>query len=217
MRRWLMVLGLWTLGMGSLVQATDLDCPNPNRFGFGKVVMVDKVVTCKRLEWREERIPREVQKVECRLEVRPVKRVFMVPRVFDEVRPVVDIVRTPKVEIRDVCRCRNVPVIMFDHATGCCFLSTRKEYYNEKVRCREIDTQVVTREVPVKVTRIVPEERIVNEKVMVKVCRPEIVTEVRRVPVFVPYQTTVRVPVCLPSDVPVAPPAGYPGTPGAPY
>jgi hypothetical protein len=64
-----------------------------------------------------------------------------------------------------------------------------------------------------------PRVRIVNEKVMVP--RTEMVCEVRRFPVYVPYQKVMRVPVCMPSPVPVpppgyAPPTAYPPPPANP-
>ena len=64
MKRGLLVLGLLTLGVGPWSRAAEAPIapygvPN-GRFSYGKIEWVDKCITCKRLEWREERLERPV-------------------------------------------------------------------------------------------------------------------------------------------------------------
>jgi hypothetical protein len=207
MRRGLFVLGLMTLGVGPLARCS-ADGVAPPRYTYGKVIMVDKTITTQQLEWRDEQVPRQVMK--CTVEMRPIKHVVMVPTIVDTTRCVTDVVVTPREVCRDVKKCRLIPVLMYDNLTGKCFTGMRPEYDVVQVRTIVNDTKVVTRQVPDKVCKMVPQERVLEEPVLVP--RPETVLQTRRVPVFVPVPQTIRVPQCVPSPVPVPP-----GAPPAPF
>lgn len=228
MKNWFLAMSAAVLGLAPLCGAdTDspvsktgiptnaavpgVGSPNPNlanpgfpnqRFTYGKIVMVDKVITVPMMQWRDETF----EVIKKAYDIRPAKTFVMVPKYYDDVKIVTDIIKTPRVEIRDVPCCRMIPILIHDNCTGCCFIGNKPEPYIKKVPIQFEDTKLISRQVPVKVCRMTPQEVYYEQKV----CRPVVETHVRRVPIYVPVQKTVRVPQCMPSDVPVP---AFPGLP----
>ncbi len=162
---------------------------------------VDKVVTCYKPVWKEEQVECLVNKVVCKEVVEKVKCMVLVPRWLEEKRVCTFLVSEPVEVVHEVVRCRLVPIKVDD---PCCVTTCKMETYVEKVKCVVPQCKAVQKEVVCKVCRLEAHEQIVDRKRLVMECVPTKVLQVRRYCVMVPYQTTVRVPVCVPVGV-VAP------------
>jgi hypothetical protein len=259
----------------------DYCCPPPCNV---KVTYVDKVVTCYKPVWKEEKVKCVVNKVVCREEIETRKCTVMVPKWVEEKRTCTYLVQVPKTVEREVlsvvCReefetrkctvmvpkwtdekrtctyliqvpktvereilvCRMVPVQMVDECTGCTYTCCKPETVKQKVKCTVYECKEAKKDIVVKVChheaqereykvrRIVPETvkqkvkctvyecKEAKKDIVVRVCHheeqireykvkriiPECVQEtvdtVRRYCVMQPYQTTVKVAVCVPCD-----------------
>jgi hypothetical protein len=162
------------------------------------VSYVDKVVTCHKPEWREEKAKVKVNKVYCRVEEVPVKCTVMVPKWTDEQRTCKYLVPVPRVVERDVVRCRYVPHSCTDPCTGCTYTCYRPETWTEKVKCTVYDCKEETKQIVVKVCHYEPKVYETKQRRYIPECREEVVDVVRRYCVMVPYQTTVKVAVYTP-------------------
>jgi hypothetical protein len=155
-------------------------------------------VICYRPEWREEKVPCVVERVNWRSEVTRVNVNVPVLREFDERVRTSYYVPVPREVEREVPRCVMVPVMMFDPCTCCCFVTYHPQWVMERVRCVEYDYRREERDVNVRVCRWVLEPRVVDQVRWI----PEVTREqswtVHRYCVMVPYQTTVCVPVFMP-------------------
>jgi hypothetical protein len=162
------------------------------------VTYVDRMVTCYRPEWREEKFTYTVNRIVCKEVVTKQKCTKLVPKYYDEKRVCHYTVQVAKPVTYDVCRCRMVCVQMVDPCTGCCYTCERPEYYTEKVCATVYECQPATREILVKVCRMEPVVYEVDVCRVVRECVPEVREGCRRVCHMVAYQTCVRVPVCVP-------------------
>ncbi len=162
---------------------------------------VDKVVTCYKPVWKEEQVECIVNKLVCREVVEKVKCTVLVPRWLEEKRLCTFYVSEPVEVLQDIVRCRLVPAKVADPCCG--YSCYQAETYVEKVKCVIHQCKPVQKEVSCKVCRLESQEQVVDCKRLVTECVPTKVLQVRRYCVLVPYQTTVRVPVCLPVGAPV--------------
>jgi hypothetical protein len=153
------------------------------------------VVTTYRPEWREEKVPIVVQKVNYRQEVVKVKVIVGVPQEFAQKVTSCYYVPVPKVVVQDVWDCTWVPVTLCDPCTGCPYVSCCPQWVTRKVAYTVCDYQLRSREDVVKVVCMVPQERIVDQARLVPVVTQEQAVTVRRYCVMVPCQTTVTIPV----------------------
>lgn len=167
------------------------------------VTYVDKVVTCYKPQWHEEKVECIVNKLVCKEIVEKVKCNVLVPVWTEEKRKCCHYVSEPVDVIQDVVRCRLVPCKVCDPCTGCCHTCCRAETYVEKVKCTVYKCRPVTQDVTVKVCRMECREQIVDCKRIVTECVPTKVVQCVRRCVMVPCQTVVRVPVCVPCPPPV--------------
>jgi hypothetical protein len=162
------------------------------------LVWEERVVTCYKPEWREEKVKCVVNRVHYKAVDVPMQCTIMVAK-WDNVKehrtfytPV------PKTVEEEVVRCKMVPVQSTDPCTGCTVTCYRPETYTEKVKCTVMTCKVETREVTVKRCRWEPQVKQFTQRRYIPECRPETVSTVRRYCVMVPYQTTVKVPVRVP-------------------
>jgi len=168
-------------------------CPPPT------VTYVDKVVTCYRPQWKEEKVKCVVNKMYCRVEEETVKRTVMVPKWIDVKQTCTYLVPVPKTVEREVVCCRMVPVQMTDPCTGCAYTCYKPQEFKEKVKCTVWECKSESRDVICKVCKYEPQTREYKQKRIIPECRQETVDCVRRYCVMVPQQVTVRVAVCTPA------------------
>jgi hypothetical protein len=76
----------------------------------------------------------------------------------------------------------------------CC----KPEYYTQHVTCTVMEQVPVQKQITVQVCSYHPEERTCQISRCVAECKPEVVVHKERFCVMVPYQTTIKVPVCTP-------------------
>ena len=162
------------------------------------VAYTTQSITCYRPEWRQEKIPITIQKVSYRAETTKVKVTEYVPQWFDQKVQTAYCVPVPKVVSWDATSCVMIPVVMFDPCTCCCYMSCYPQWITRKVQCTVYEAQMRTREDVVKVCRMVPQERQVDQTRMIPQYTQEQSYCVRNYCVMVPYQSSITVPVYLP-------------------
>jgi hypothetical protein len=158
----------------------------------------ERTVTCYKPEWKEEKVKCVVRKVYCRVEEVPVKCTVMVPKwetVKETCRYLVPVPRTVE---REVVRCRYVAETRTDECTGCTYTCYKPETFTEKVKCTVWDCKEETKDVMRKVCRWEPEVREFKQRRVIPESREETVEMVRRYCVMRPYETKVKVAVCVP-------------------
>ena len=153
-------------------------------------------VVCYRPEWREEKVPCVVHRVDYRKEVTRVKTQVWVPKQFDEKVRIAYYVPVPKEVERDVYTCVMVPMMMVDPCTGCCFVSCYPSWVAQRVRCVEYDYRKEERNENVKVWRCVQQDTVVDQVRWIPVVTEEKSWTVRHYCVMVPHATAYYVPSC---------------------
>ncbi len=156
------------------------------------------VVTCYRPDWREEKVPVQVDNWTSREVVQKVKVQVMVPHWTDESKVVVSCRYEPKIVQSDIVRCCYVPMCTIDPCTCCPTTCWVPQTYVQRVACTVYEAKQFQTVVPVKVCRMVAEERVVETRHCVWENNPVQVMAVRRYCVMVPQPTTVMVPVYTP-------------------
>jgi len=164
-----------------------------------KIAYVDQVVTCYKPVWKEEKIKCVVNKVVCREEIVTHKCTVMVPKWIDVKRTCTYLIQVPKIIERDVLVCRMVPVEMTD-CCGCVYTCYRPETVTQKVKCTVFECREAKRDIIVKVCNYEAQIREYKVKRIIPECVQETVDCVRRYCVMTPYQTTVKVAVCVPCE-----------------
>ncbi len=166
------------------------------------VTWVEKQVTCYRPEMRQREVPCTFTQMVPRTIVENRPCTVMVPHWVEEVRHCTVMTVVPRPVTREVTCCRMVPTCVTDPCTGCTRTVCRPEMYTKQVTCTVMECVPVQKECRVRVCHPHPEQRTVQ--VCRVVCEPRQVTVVRRecYCVMVPYQTTVKVPVCTPAPAP---------------
>ena len=163
-----------------------------------KVVYEDRVVTCYKPVWKEEKIKCVVNKVVCREEIETRKCTVMVPKWTDEKRTCTYLVRVPRTVEREILVCRMVPVQMVDECTGCTYTCCKPETVKQTVKCTVYDCKEEKKDIVVKVCHHEAQEREYKVRRIIPECVQETVDRVRRYCVMEPYQTTIKVAVCVP-------------------
>jgi hypothetical protein len=173
----------------------DTDCGAP----AVQVQYVEKTVTCYKPEWKEREVKCTVNRMVTRTEVVPVKCNIMVPVWTDQKQTQVFYKRVPKEVEREVTTCHMVRDCVVDPCTGCTRTVCRPEYSTQKVKCTIWECIPEKRDVTVRVCSWKPEERTVETRRVICEWKPETITRKERYCEMVPYQTTVKVPVCVPA------------------
>jgi hypothetical protein len=158
---------------------------------------IEKIVTCYRREWRERDVPCTINRVASRIVVTPHTCTVQVPVWTDQKQIQTVYTRVPRQVEHEIACCRQVPVCVTDPCTGCSRTCFKPEFYTRKVCCTEFETVPVQREVCVRVCTYRPEVRTYETRECIPEIRPETIIRKERFCVTVPYQTVVRVPVCL--------------------
>jgi hypothetical protein len=151
-------------------------------------------VVCYRPEWRAQQVPCVVELVNYRREVTLVRVQVMVPRMFDEQVRTSHYVPTPREVERDAWYCVPVPIVCVDPCTCCPYVTYTSQWVRHRVRCVEYDYQLVNRVDNVRVCRMVPEDRVVEQVRYVPEVSQVQSWTVRYTCVMVPYQSVVWVP-----------------------
>jgi hypothetical protein len=170
------------------------------------VTYVERTVTAYRPEWKERDASFTVNRIVPRAETVPVKTTVMVPEWIDQKQVVTTVNRVPKQIERPVTRCVTVPVDVTDPCTGCIRTVCRKETITEMVRCTVFECVPVQKEVTIKVCRMRPEEKTIQTTRVICETKLETIVRKERYCVMVPYQRTIKVPVCVPACPPPGPP-----------
>ncbi len=154
-----------------------------------------QTVMSYRPEWRAEKVPCVVQKVSYRQETTKVPVTVYVPKMFDEKVRTSFYVPTPKIVERPVTTCVMVPMVSVDPCWGCSYVTCCPQWVTQTVKCTVYDYKLQTRDDVVKVCRMVPEQRMVDQVRWIPQVTQEQSWTVRYTCVMVPCQTTVCVPV----------------------
>jgi hypothetical protein len=187
---------------------------------------VEKVVTCYKTEWREKNVECVVNHMVSHEEVRKHTSTVCVPVWKEEKRTVTEYKSVPKVVEREVVVCKKVPAPcetpcggcesgcdngcghhrhrLFGHRhKGCddCGCETPCNVVREvqKVKCTVYECVPVKKDIVVKVCHYEQQQKVYETKCLVWECKPEKVMKKVRYCERVPYQTTIKVPVCAAS------------------
>lgn len=185
-------LFVWTLSIDR-AQAFEPCCPVPYVVGYEM-----RPVTCYRPEWREEKVPCVIQKVNYRKDVKQVPCTTWVPHWSDEMVRTSYYVPVPKIVEREVAYCVMVPVAMFDPCTGCCFVQCCPTWVAQRVQCTEYGFRREERNDVVKVCKMVEQNTLIEQVCWIPEVTEERSWTVRRFCVMAPYQAQVCVPVYVP-------------------
>ena len=118
-----------------------------------KVVWVDRIVTCQKMEWRSKDVSCEVMKPVYREEVRIVRRDVVVPEWTEEMREVESCSLKPRKIEREVCRMVMVQSTVIDPCTGCPYTTCKPHMTVEKVACTVYEPVTEMKKVAVKVCK----------------------------------------------------------------
>jgi hypothetical protein len=158
----------------------------------------DRVVTRYKQEWKQREVPVTYQKPVIKEVTKKVKVTNLVPEYKDEKRTVPHFMHEKKEVEREVTRCVRVRVCYVDPCTGCTYTQIQRQLITEKVKGYVWECIPHKKEVVVKVCTLKP----VTKEVEIKqrICEYETVKGVRteRYCELVPYQTIIRVAVCVP-------------------
>lgn len=154
-----------------------------------------RIVTGTRPEWKSEKVEITAPKVTYKEEVTQVKAIVMVPKIVDSTQLRTEHVPVPRQVERVVTTCRTVPYLTTCPCTGCPTIGCQIVPETHKLSTTVLDYQPRVHNVPIKVTRVVPEERLVPQTQMVPVVTQEKTWTIRNVQTMVPYQQTITVPV----------------------
>ncbi len=163
-----------------------------------QVTYVEKVVTCYKSQLVEREVQCVVNKVVCKTIDVPCKICTQEQVWTEQKRTYVVCKLVPREVEQVVTRCRTVSETVKDPCTGCLVTRCRPETYTEKVKTTVCDTVQETKEEMVKVCSYRPVEKTVVVKRVVAECIPVVVTQKVYDCVKVPYQVTIKVPVCQP-------------------
>lgn len=160
------------------------------------VTWVDKTVTCYRQEMRVREVPCTINRVVLRTEVVPQTYTVCVPHWREEKRTITVCTCVPRQVERHVTCCRMVPVCCADPCTGCTYTCCKPETYVQTVTCTIMEQVPVQKQIAVRVCSYHPEQRTCNVTRCIPECKTETVMRKECYCVCVPYQVTVKVPVC---------------------
>jgi hypothetical protein len=171
------------------------------------VTWVDQTVTCYRAEWRTREVPYVTYQVFTRVVETPVT--YTVPQAQWSDKKVMQTFYTmrPREVVQNVTCFKQVPTTCVDPCTGCCYTTWQCVPVVQQVRSIVYDCIPAQREVTVRVCTYVPVEKKGVRRDVVCETKPVNGVRLERYCVMVPYQTTVKVPVCVPCPAP--PPCGH--------
>lgn len=163
-----------------------------------QVTYVDKVVTCYKAEWREKEVTCTINRCIPREVVEERKICVLVPEMRQEKRTITVCRAVPREVEQQVTCTRMVQVCVTDPCTGCVRTCCKPECYTATVKRIVCDMVPEQKEITVNICNYRQEERTVQVKRCVIDVKQETVTQKVRECVMVPYQATVKVPVCTP-------------------
>ncbi len=173
-------------------------CPPPPMC----VTYVDKVVTCYKPEWRTQDVACVVNQMVPREVITKHTCTVMVPVMTVQKRVCTVNTLVPRVVEREVTCCRMVAVPVTDPCTGCVTMCCKPQTFVQKVSCTVHDCVPVQKEYTVNVCSYTPQVREYERRCVVYDCKPTTVVQKRSYCVMVPYQTVVKVAVCVPAPAP---------------
>jgi hypothetical protein len=162
------------------------------------VTYVEKEVTCFRPVVREREVPCVVNRPVFHTETVKQTCTILVPEYHNEKRVVTYFRSVPREIECEALRCRAIPVTVCDPCTGCQYTTCRYETYVEKVKRTVLECVPEPREITVRVCSYRPQEMTYDVRRVVCEWKTETVVRKQYYCEMVPYQTTVRVPVCVP-------------------
>jgi hypothetical protein len=161
----------------------------------------NRVVTGYYTHWYQQEVPTVVPRVTYKLETVPVRTYVHVPKVYDEVETYYIYVPVPRLAAKEITTQVVVPQTLSD-PTGHAMHTSRVEIKTHRVSYPVFDYQVVAKQRNVKVTRLVPEERVTEYTQYTPIVSYEQALTKEWQPLNVPYQQIVTVPVFDPHHAP---------------
>src|SRR5262249_39170599 len=174
------------------------DCCEASCAPAMQIQWVEKKVTCYRPQWQEGEVTCTINRPIPREVVTPVKCGVLVPERTQVKRTMVVCGAVPKEIERDVPVCRMVAECVTDPCTGCTRTVCRPVTTMQRVRCTVMQSVPEQKEITVPVCNWKPVEQTREVRRIVCDWKPETVTRKVSYCTMVPYETTVRVPVCVP-------------------
>jgi hypothetical protein len=166
------------------------------------VSYVERQVTCYRTEWRTREESCTINHFVPRTVVGSETITVCVPVWTEEQRTCTVYDRVARKVERDVTCCRMVPVSVTDPCSCCTRTCWRPETVVKHVTCTVYDCVPRQQKYTVKVCSMKQETRKIETRHIVCDVKPEKVTRTVHYCVTVPYQTTVKVPVCTTACAP---------------
>jgi hypothetical protein len=160
------------------------------------VTYCDKVVTCYKPEWRERQVQCVVHKMVPKEVVTKHVCNVLVPVVVEQQRTCTVLTKVARTVEKEVTCCKLVPVLVKDPCTGCVTTCCKPVTYTQKVQCVVYECLPVQKTYTVKCCSFKTEQRVVEKKCCVMECVASTVMKTERYCVMVPYQKTIKVPVC---------------------
>jgi hypothetical protein len=151
-----------------------------------------------RAEWREEKVPIIVQRVNYRKEVTPVKTFVWTLQEFDEKVQRIYYTPVPRVVERDVASWCWTPWVWCDPCTGCPVVSYYPKQTIQRVQCVVYDYRPDVRVEAVRMCRWVQQPTVVDQVRWIPEVTPEKSWAIQRSCVMVPYEMRMCVPVWMP-------------------
>ncbi len=178
---------------GGPPEAVVLNWPGYNVYPPGTTFQ-KQIVTCYYAHWYQAQVPTVVPRVTYKLETTAVKTYVNVPRVVEEPQTYTTYVPVQRLAQKQVTTCVMLPLFLPD-AMGGMVVSCRPEIRTHTVYFPVQDLQEVTKQEMVKVTKMIPEERITQSQQIVPiVAYDQQMTSEWKV-MMVPYQRVITVPV----------------------
>jgi hypothetical protein len=180
--------------------AVVLDWPGYNAYPAG-TTFKKVVVSGEHAHWYQQQVPTVVPRITYREDVTKVKTWVNVPTVVDEKQSALAYVPVPRLVEKEVTTCVMLPIFLTD-PSGKPVFSCRPEIKAHKISYTVWDYKLVVKTYPVKVTRMIPQEKIIEYKqtVPVVVYDQQLTTQWRVMQV--PYQKVVTVPTYDPNNAP---------------
>jgi hypothetical protein len=211
MKNWLLaVFAVVALGVATLPVRADwhdwppaaivLNWPGYNVYPPGTVFRKE-IVNGSYPHWYPQQVPTVVPRLTYKDEVIKVKTWVNVPKVFVEKQSALTYVPVPRLVEKEVTTCVTVPLFLTD-PNGKPVFACRAEIKTHKVSYAVQDYVPVLKQVAVNVTRMVPQEKVVEYKQVVPVVIYDQQLTTQWQVMMVPYQKIVTVPTFDPNHAP---------------
>jgi hypothetical protein len=175
------------------------DCSSTECCAPYQVTYVDKTITCYKPEWKERDVTCTINRLVTRTETVPVTCTVMVPVWHEEKRECITYTKVCKTIEKEVTKCRMVRACVVDPCTGCTRRCRVPEVTTCIVPCKVWERVPQIHEYTVKVCTLKPEEQTIQRTRVICETKPETITRKETYCVMVPYEKTIKVPVCTPA------------------